>query len=188
MMIETKQQLKQVLDYEKKIYTELGYKGKLHSLISSCEVGYIYKYVEALRNDEYYTNCKRKLSKIKRAYWRRRHNRLGVKLGIFIPVNTFEQGLRIYHSQSIIVHKDAKVGKDCSLHGMNCIGNNGKEDSERNTPIIGDHCDIGVGASVIGGVVLGNNIKVAAGAVVCKNCRDNGAILIGVPARGKNKC
>ena len=185
-MIETKKQLRQTLKYEEKIYRELGYKGKLHSFISSCEVGYIYRYIEALRNDEYYTNCKNFLCRIAGIYWRRRHNRLGVKLGIAIPVNTFEAGLRIYHSQGIIVHKNARIGRDCSLHGLNCIGNNGKETTENNTPIIGDLCDIGVGASVIGGIMLGNHIKIAAGAVVCRSCKNDGAVLIGVPARGED--
>ena len=118
-------------------------------------------------------------------YWRKKHNALGVKLGISIPINTFGCGLKIYHSQGIIVHKDARIGRDCSLHGMNCIGNNGKETGKiNNTPIIGDFCDIGIGASVIGNIKLGDNIRIAAGAVVCNSFEKNNIILKGIPARG----
>ncbi len=184
-MIKTKIQLKKILDYEEKIYRSFGYKGLIHAWISSCEVGYIFRYIKALRYDEYCTNNGSLYSKLMHTYWRRKHNKLGIKLGIAIPVNTFDEGLRIYHSQGIIVHKDARIGKNCSLHGMNCIGNNGKETGEKNTPIIGISCDIGVGASIIGNIKLGNNIKVAAGAVVCKTCEEDSAVLIGIPARGE---
>lgn len=182
-MIKAKDQLKKTLEYEEKIYRSLGYKGVMHALLSSCEVGYIFRYIKALRYDEYCTNNGSLFCKLVHPYWRRKHNRLGIKLGISIPVNTFDWGLKIYHSQGIIVHKDARIGKNCSLHGMNCIGNNGKETGEKNTPIIGDSCDIGVGASIIGNIKLGNNIKVAAGAVVCKTCEEDTIVLIGIPAK-----
>ena len=184
-MIETKKQLKEVLIYEQEIYRELGYKGKIHAFFSACEVGYIYRYIEALRNDEYYTNCHSLFGKIVGSYWKRKHNRLGVKLGISIPINTIDKGLKVYHAQSIIVHRDARIGKDCTLHGMNCIGNDGSESFMKNTPTMGDLCDIGVGASVIGGIALGNNIKIAAGAVVCRTCEKDDSILIGVPAKSQ---
>lgn len=184
-MITTKEQLKYTLNYEQKFYRTLGYKGKLHAIISSCEIGYIYRFVEALRYDEYYTNSKKIFGKILGFYWKWKHNYLGVKMGIAIPVNTFDKGLKIYHSQGIIVHRDARIGKDCSLHGMNCIGNNGSENNKINTPVIGNLCDIGVGASIIGNVKIGDNIKIAAGAVVCKSFEKNDMVLKGVPAGGK---
>lgn len=184
-MIDTKKSLKEVLRYEREIYRTLGYKGKIHSFISLCEVGYLYKYIESLRYDEYYTNCKTTINSILGLYWRRKHNKLGIKLGISIPINTFGPGLKIYHSQGIIVHRDARIGRNCSLHGLNCIGNNGKEIVGRNTPTIGENCDIGVGASIIGNVVLGNNIKVAAGSVVCKSYEKDNIVLIGIPASNK---
>lgn len=182
-MINTKYQLKEILDFEEKIYRSLGYKGLIHSLISSCEVGYIYRYIRALRYDEYCTNNKSFYCKLMHFYWRRKHNILGTKLGIAIPINTFDKGLRIYHSQGIIVHKNARIGKNCCLHGLNCIGNNGRELTTNNTPVIGDSCDIGVGASIIGPVKLGDDIKIAAGAVVCKSYKEGHCVLKGIPAK-----
>lgn len=47
---------------------------------------------------------------------------------------------------------------------------------------IGDNCYIGVGVSVLGPVTIGNNVTIAAGAVVIKDVPDN-AVVAGVPAK-----
>lgn len=183
-MIDTKVKLKGYLSFEKKLYQAIGYKGKLHSFLTKCEVGMLYSYIYVLRHDEFFSNTKGGLfHKIGRLYYRRKHNLLGIRLGISIPINTFEKGLLIYHSQGIIVHKDARCGSNCKLHGMNCIGNNGKGGGENNCPVIGDNLDLGVGAIVIGNVHLGDNTIVAANAVVCKSFDEDNQILAGVPAK-----
>lgn len=183
-MIDTKEKLNDYLSFEKGLYQKIGYKGKLHSFVTNCEVGMIYRYIHALRHDEYFSNTNGGLfHKIRHLYYRRTHNSLGIKLGISIPINTFEKGLLIYHSQGIIVHRDARIGENCKLHGLTCIGNNGSESDGRNTPIIGNNVDIGVGASIIGGIEIADDIKIAAGAVVCRSCHHEGVILAGVPAK-----
>lgn len=107
-------------------------------------------------------------------------NRLGTRLGIETWCNVFGEGLLIYHvAGGIVVNSNARIGKNCHLHGNNCIGNNGKE---KEAPIIGDNCTLGVGAKVIGGIKLGNDINIAAGAVVVKSCIEDGVTLAGVPA------
>ena len=185
-MIDTKKKLKECLDLEEKLYRDIGYKGKLHGFITQCEVAKIYRFLEILRKDEFYTNtCKGIIGKFRSVYYRRLHNKLGIQLGISIPVNVFKTGLLIYHSQGIIVHRDAKCGKYCKLHGFNCIGNNGRENGDSNAPIIGDYVDIGVGASIIGAVEIASDVKIAAHALVCKSCSEEGSVLIGVPAEKK---
>ena len=67
---------------------------------------------------------------------------------------------------------------------MNCIGNNG---IDNRAPVIGDNVDIGVGASVIGGIKISNNIKIGAGAVVISDCEREGDVLVGVPAKSIEK-
>lgn len=49
-------------------------------------------------------------------------------------------------------------------------------------PIIGDNVHISHGAVVFGGIVIGNNVKIGANAVVNKPVPDN-AIVAGVPAK-----
>ena len=184
-MISNKAKYKEYIELETELYRKIGYKNFLHSFVTQCEVGKIYSYVKALRKDEYYSNtCGKSL--IKKAfllYYRKKHNLLGVKLGISIPINTFGKGLLIYHSQGIIVHRDVRCGENCKLHGLTCIGNNGKEEGVQNTPKLGDNIDIGVGAILIGDIRVANNVSIAAGAVLCKSVYEENCIVAGVPAK-----
>ena len=184
-MITNKEDLKNYLEIEKKLCTEVGYKGRLHSFITQCEVGKITQFMKILRLDEYYSNtCKKNpFKKLMSIYYRRKHNKLGLMLGISIPINTFERGLLIYHSCGIVVHRDARCGQYCKLHGMNCIGNNGVGSGVDNSPKIGDHLDLGIGAKIIGNVTLADNTTVAAGAVVCKSFDTPYQVLAGIPAK-----
>ena len=182
IMIDTKEKLKECLAIEKKLYQEIGYKGKLHAFISSCEVGKIYAYIESMRKDEYYTNksSKTPIDKLKKAYYHRIHNKLGITLGMSIPINTFGKGLLIYHAQGIIVNKECRNGEFCKLHGLNCIGNNGIDGA---IPQLQNHVDVGVGAVIIGNIVLASHTKVAANCVVCKSFTQEYQALAGVPAK-----
>lgn len=183
-MINSKKRYKEYINLEEKLYREIGYKGQLHAFVTQCEVGKLFHYIVALRKDEYYSNMEQKsiLQKILFLYYRRKHNLLGSKLGISIPVNTFKEGLLIYHSQGIIVHRDSRCGKYCKLHGLNCIGNNGVGGGENNSPHIGNYLDLGVGGKIIGNVTLADHITVAANAVVCRSFSQEGSVLAGIPA------
>ena len=72
------------------------------------------------------------------------------------------------------------MGKNCILHGNNCIGNSGLSSE---CPRIGDNVRLGFGATVIGNVEIANNVTVAAGAVVVNSCLQENAVLAGVPAK-----
>lgn len=184
-MINDVKTLNEYIMKEREIYSTIGYKGKFHSFITQCEIGKIVEYMVVLRKDEYYTNLSNKsiVKKMLMIYYRRKHNKLSVNLGMSIPINTFGKGLLIYHSQGIIVHKDARCGEYCKLHGCNCIGNNGRESDKSNTPIIGDNVDFGVGAKVIGGIEVADGVVIAANAVVCKSVTNRDAVVVGVPAK-----
>ena len=96
-------------------------------------------------------------------------------IGVEIPENVFDEGLIIHHNGNIVVNGSAKVGKNCQLHGDNCIGNVGKENR--------NNVEIGVGAKVIGGITLADNIKIGANAVVTQSFYEDGITLVGIPAR-----
>lgn len=144
---------------------------------------YIMKYLRLLRLDEYLSN-QGKLFFLPKLFVRRWRNRLGVKLGFTICPNVFDKGLLIWHYGNIVVNGGAKVGKNCILHGDNCIGNNGDSNL---SPIIGDNVDIGVGAKIIGNVYIANGCKIGAGAVVVHSCHTEGATLVGIPAKEVRK-
>lgn len=138
------------------------------------------KYKIYLRKEEYYLNNNRnKFDVFMRLLYLRKKNKLGNKLGVLIPPNTFEKGLMIMHHGEIIVNPNAKVGEYCILHGGNCIGNNGKDEA---APAIGNYVDIGIGAKIIGGVSVADEVKIGANAVVIKSCYNRGSVLVGIPA------
>ena len=111
-------------------------------------------------------------------------NILGAKLGIYIPAGVFDEGLHIWHYGNIIVNAESKVGKNCMLHGDNCIGNNGKTEG---CPIIGDNVDIGTGAKILGAIRIANGVKIGAGAVVVKSCLIENATIVGIPGKEVDK-
>ena len=157
-------------------------KNKINMIFVHDSMYYISKYVSYLRKQEYYINTAKK-SKFKKLlallYERKKHN-LGNKLGFYIAPNCFEEGLTIYHHGSVIVNPNSRIGKNCKLHGNNCIGNNGITEK---CPIIGNNVDIGFGAVIIGDVQIADGIKIGANALVNKSFSEQGITIAGVPAK-----
>lgn len=134
---------------------------------------YIYIYQKYLRKEESSDN------KLIKYIYRKKKNRLGAKLGFYIPAHVFDNGLHIWHYGNIIVNGATHVGKNCILHGDNCIGNNGDNNK---CPRIGNNVEIGVGAKIIGNIYIADNVKIGAGAIVVKDCIDVGATYVGISA------
>lgn len=138
----------------------------------------IWQYQKALRTFEYHLN---RGHRILSRFWNRRCNTLGGRLGIYIRPNCFDPGLRIWHYGSIMVNSNAKIGKNCQLHGCNCIGNKGVASHE--APVLGNNVDLGVGAVVVGNVYIADGVRIGANAVVTKSCYEKDAIMVGNPAK-----
>ena len=181
-MIETKQELKETIEYEKYIYLGKSSKARIKERFTKYRLWSIFQYLKALRRAEYYFNNKNKnvYFEIMYLFAERKKNKIGNKLGIEICNNSVNKGLFICHSGSIVINGEARIGKDCILHGDNCIGNDG---SNSEAPIIGDNVDIGVGAKIIGNVKIADNIVIGAGAVVVESCDVPGSVMVGVPAK-----
>lgn len=177
-MITTKQELHKYLEYERKQYLSDRFLENV-KLCLGCNSRYlIWQYQSLLRRTEYYYNSGRKLRYL---FYRRKKNKKGAILGIQIEHNVFDIGLVIYHYGSIVINRDVRVGKNCRLHGENCIGNKGTKD-EYHVPMIGDNCDIGIGAKILGDVILANDITIGANAVVTKSFTEPNVTLVGIPA------
>ena len=73
------------------------------------------------------------------------------------------------------------MGRNLTLHGCNCIGNDGIHPEI--APRIGNNVHLGFGASVIGNVTLADDIWVAAGAVVVSSFYEPGIVIGGIPAK-----
>lgn len=177
-MICTRKQLYKCIQEDKKNYIEN--RNYLELLLLDENKLKIYKFIKLLRYTEYHCNNKGIIHKILYIHFRRKKNSIGRKLGIEISENSFESNLTIFHAGNIVVNGSAKIGKNCKLHGSNCIGNNG---ITFDSPVIGDNVRLGVGAKVIGGVTIAENITIAAGAVVVNSFLEPGIVIAGTPAR-----
>lgn len=180
-MIKTKSDLKRYFSIERPKYVQNVLMYRMINFLSYDKEVPIWKYQRLLRKTEYHCNNKQYSlwHKINYLYYRRKKNRLGTVLGIEIWENSFEEGLQIHHSGNIVVNGKARIGRNCQLHGSNCIGNNGKDDE---VPNIGDNVEIGVGAKIIGGVRIADNIKIGAGAIVISSFLEKNITIGGVPA------
>jgi serine O-acetyltransferase len=85
-------------------------------------------------------------------------------------------GLFIQHGFSTIIAAKS-IGENCWINQQVTIGYSNATDC----PIIGNNVTINAGAKIIGKVLVGNNTKVGANAVVVKNVPEN-CTVVGVPA------
>jgi serine O-acetyltransferase len=89
----------------------------------------------------------------------------------------FGPGFVILHSLGIVVNTEVRAGKNLVIeHGVTIGAEKGK------SPVLGDNVFIGAGAKIIGGVRIGNDVKIGANAVVTKDLPD-GATAVGIPAK-----
>jgi serine O-acetyltransferase len=100
--------------------------------------------------------------------------------GISIPKSVEAgPGLRIYHFGNIFLHKDVKIGANCTLRQGVTIGN--RHDGGP-VPVLEDDVELGAYAQVLGGVRIGRGAKIGAMSVVLCDV-PAGATAVGVPAR-----
>lgn len=177
-LIDSREKLKRFLDTESSLYLGEGRLHRIKLMMLGSDDAVLWRYQRLLRIGEYHYNTGHKLRYF---LYQRKKNRLGQRLGITIWRNCVDIGLHIHHFGSIVINGYARIGKNCQLHGENCIGNKGG--SDKAAPVIGDNADIGIGAKVIGGITISEGVKVGAGAVVTHSCEEKGAVLVGMPAK-----
>ncbi len=103
------------------------------------------------------------------------------------PAAQIGKGLFIDHGCAVVIGETTIIGDNCTIYQGVTLGGTGKHEGKRH-PTIGNNVMIGAGAKVLGPINIGDNSKVAAGAVVLKDIPEN-STAVGVPARvvrGKN--
>lgn len=135
-------------------------------------------YQRALRRYEYATNTN---ARIRRAFYWLRLRRLSRRTGLNIGPNVFGPGLNVAHAGPVVVNMHAEVGKNCRVQWGVGIGTQAGTSDE--CPTIGDNCYIGPGAKLFGNIVIGDNVAIAANAVVNKSFPEGNCTLGGIPAR-----
>ena len=177
-MIHSKKDLKECLSYEYKKY----FKNKKRIIVwvlSKLKLGekyIIWDFQKKLRKLEYHINLKHKIRHI---IYKLKVSRLSNKYGLHISPNCFEKGLRIMHLGYIYVNEKAKIGQDCSIHVNTYIVAGGYTND---APTLGNRIIIGVWSIIIGGIRIGDNCAIGAGAVITKSFGEN-VTIAGVPAK-----
>ncbi len=91
------------------------------------------------------------------------------------------RGLVIDHGAAVVIGETAEIGDDCTLYQGVTLGGTGKDTGKRH-PTLGNRVLVGAGAKVLGPFRVGDDVKIAANAVVLEAIPDN-CTAVGIPAR-----
>ena len=107
---------------------------------------------------------------------------LSRKTQIQIPARTsIGEGFYIGHFGRVIIHPDAKLGKNINIGTGVTIGIENRGD-RKGTPQIGDNCWIGTNAVIVGNIKIGSDVLIAPLTYVNFDVPDH-SIVIGNPGR-----
>lgn len=95
------------------------------------------------------------------------------------------KGLFIDHGMGVVIGETAEIGDNCLLYQGVTLGGTGKDKGKRH-PTLGNNVMVGAGAKVLGPFKVGDNVKIAANAVVLAEVPAN-STAVGVPARIINR-
>lgn len=142
----------------------------------------LFSYMRNLRYLEYYTNKSANMwNRCLKAYYWLRHRKNCKKLNISIPQNSVGPGFHIQHRGFRHILPGTKIGKNCEILPNVLMGKKNPHLVDYHIEI-GDNCYIATGVTILALITIGNNVTIAAGAVVTKDVPDN-CIVGGIPAR-----
>ncbi|MDH5562255.1 MAG: serine O-acetyltransferase [Nitrospirota bacterium] len=97
------------------------------------------------------------------------------------PGATIGRGFFIDHGMGVVIGETAEIGDYVTLFQGVTLGGTGKERGKRH-PTLGNHVVVGAGAKVLGGIRIGDNVKIGANAVVLRTVPANSTV-VGNPGR-----
>lgn len=90
-------------------------------------------------------------------------------------------GVMIDHGHGVVIGETAEIGDGCMIYQGVTLGGTGKDKGKRH-PTLGKNILVGAGAKVLGPFKVGDNARIAAGAVVLREVPED-ATAVGVPAQ-----
>lgn len=90
-------------------------------------------------------------------------------------------GFFIDHGMGVVVGETTIIGNNVTLFQGVTLGGTGKEKGKRH-PTLGNNIVVGVGAKVLGDIVIGDNTKIGANSVVLESVPPDSTV-VGVPGR-----
>ncbi len=97
------------------------------------------------------------------------------------PGATIGAGFFIDHGMGVVIGETAEIGEEVTLYHGVTLGGTSLAKGKRH-PTIGDRVVIGAGAKVLGAILVGNDSRIGANAVVVKEVPPN-SVVVGVPGQ-----
>lgn len=97
------------------------------------------------------------------------------------PGATIGHNFFIDHGAGVVIGETAEIGDNCTIYQGVTLGGTGKDTGKRH-PTLGNNVMVGAGAKVLGPFRIGDNSKIAAGAVVLEEIPPD-STAVGIPAR-----
>ena len=104
------------------------------------------------------------------------------------PKAKIGKNLFIDHGMGVVIGETSEIGDNVTIYHMVTLGgispsiNSDDQRHVKRHPTLKDNVVVGSGAQVLGPIIVGENAKIGANAVVTKNVPDN-AIMVGIPAK-----
>ena len=146
---------------------------------SKLEVFFLYSGFKAVRSHRRANWCFRhNLKFLARYISQRSRHKTGIEIH---PGAQIGKGLFIDHGMGVVIGETTVIGDNCTIYQNVTLGGTGKEHGKRH-PTLGNNVLVGAGAKVLGPFKVGDNARIAAGAVVLNEVPAN-STAVGVPAR-----
>lgn len=107
--------------------------------------------------------------------------RLRSRTGLELNSNNIGPGLLLVHPYCITVNRSVKAGKNLTLLKGCTIGSVKGSGEKAGAPTIGDNVYIGLNATVVGGITIGNDVLIAANSFVDFDVPSH-SVVVGNPA------
>jgi len=120
----------------------------------------------------------RNMSFIARYISQRARHKTGIEIH---PGAKIGKNFVIDHGMGVVIGETSEIGDNCIIYQGVTLGGTGKDTGKRH-PTLGNNVFVGAGAKVIGPFTIGDNSKIAAGAVVLSEIPAN-STAVGIPAR-----
>ena len=129
----------------------------------------------------YYGRCMEfTTSKLLKKYYRIRCKLIGTKFGNEIPsFDRIDEGLMLCHGYGITVNENAILGRDVTLF-KGCTVGGVRSGKKAGAPIIGNRVVLCCNSTVVGNVVIGDDVMIAPGAYVNFNVPSD-SVVVGNP-------
>ena len=104
------------------------------------------------------------------------------------PKAKIGKNLFIDHGMGVVIGETSEIGDNVTIYHMVTLGgispsiDSNQQRNIKRHPTLKDNVVVGSGAQILGPVIVGENAKIGANAVVTKDVMEN-AVMVGIPAK-----